>query len=470
MSINSMIFLTAFLPVVFVLDRLCVRKTALKNILLLLASLVFYAWGEPVYIVLLLVSIAANYGIGLLLGRQRDESVAAKTVLAAGILVNLGILGYYKYFDFFLRIVNRLTGSEHEMRNIPLPIGISFFTFGAISYLMDLYRGHYEAEKNPLNMALYLSFFPKISVGPIARYRDFAPQLTNRQETVEKTAEGIRRFAYGLGKKVLVANIVGASVDKIYAQDITNVTGVMVWCAAILYAIQIYYDFSGFTDMAIGLGKMFGFDICENFNYPYLSGSIQEFWRRWHISLSSWFRDYVYIPLGGSRVSKIKHIRNLLIVWFLTGLWHGAAWNFVAWGLYYGVILIIEKYLLSPVLDRLPDVVRHIYSIVLVVIGWVLFFSSSFGQAADYIRVMFGAGAHGFADRESMYLLTSNLILWLILIFGSTPLVHFRYEHMLRTKKWNTTIINSVVYAALFIVCIAYLVTETYNPFLYFRF
>jgi alginate O-acetyltransferase complex protein AlgI len=207
-----------------------------------------------------------------------------------------------------------------------------------------------------------------------------------------------------------------------------------------------------------------------NFNYPYVSKSITEFWRRWHISLSSWFRDYVYIPLGGSRVSKIKHIRNLLIVWFLTGLWHGAAWNFVAWGLYYGVILIIEKYLLSPVLDRLPDVVRHIYSIVLVVIGWVLFFSSSFGQAADYIRVMFGAGAHGFADRESMYLLTSNLILWLILIFGSTPLVHFRYEHMLRTKKWNTTIINSVVYAALFIVCIAYLVTETYNPFLYFRF
>lgn len=234
-----MIFLTAFLPVVFVLDRLCVRKTALKNILLLLASLVFYAWGEPVYIVLLLVSIAANYGIGLLLGCQRDESVAAKTVLAAGILVNLGILGYYKYFDFFLRIVNRLTGSEHEMRNIPLPIGISFFTFGAISYLMDLYRGHYEAEKNPLNMALYLSFFPKISVGPIARYRDFAPQLVNRQETVEKTAEGIRRFAYGLGKKVLVANIVGASVDKIYAQDITNVTG--VWCGARRFCMRFRF-------------------------------------------------------------------------------------------------------------------------------------------------------------------------------------------------------------------------------------
>ena len=361
MSINSMIFLTAFLPVVFVLDRLCVRKTALKNILLLLASLVFYAWGEPVYIVLLLVSIAANYGIGLLLGCQRDESVAAKAVLAAGILVNLGILGYYKYFDFFLRIVNRLTGSEHEMRNIPLPIGISFFTFGAISYLMDLYRGHYEAEKNPLNMALYLSFFPKISVGPIARYRDFAPQLTNRQETVEKTAEGIRRFAYGLGKKVLVANIVGASVDKIYAQDITNVTGVMVWCAAILYAIQIYYDFSGFTDMAIGLGKMFGFDICENFNYPYLSGSIQEFWRRWHISLSSWFRDYLYIPLGGNRKGKARTYLNLAIVFFATGLWHGATTAFIAWGALHGFFIIVERIGFKKILDKI-GFLRYVYT------------------------------------------------------------------------------------------------------------
>ena len=368
MSINSMIFLTAFLPVVFVLDRLCVRKTALKNILLLLASLVFYAWGEPVYIVLLLVSIAANYGIGLLLGCQRDESVAAKAVLAAGILVNLGILGYYKYFDFFLRIVNRLTGSEHEMCNIPLPIGISFFTFGAISYLMDLYRGHYEAEKNPLNMALYLSFFPKISVGPIARYRDFAPQLVNRQETVEKTAEGIRRFAYGLGKKVLVANIVGASVDKIYAQDITNVTGVMVWCAAILYAIQIYYDFSGFTDMAIGLGKMFGFDICENFNYPYLSGSIQEFWRRWHISLSSWFRDYLYIPLGGNRKGKIRTYLNLAIVFFATGLWHGATTAFIAWGALHGFFIIVERIGFKKILDKI-GFLRYVYTGLVVLFG-----------------------------------------------------------------------------------------------------
>ena len=430
MSINSMIFLTAFLPVVFVLDRLCVRKTALKNILLLLASLVFYAWGDPVYIVLLLVSIAANYGIGLLLGCQRDESVAAKTVLAAGILVNLGILGYYKYFDFFLRIVNRLTGSGHEMRNIPLPIGISFFTFGAISYLMDLYRGHYEAEKNPLNMALYLSFFPKISVGPIARYRDFGPQLVNRQETVEKTAEGIRRFAYGLGKKVLVANIVGASVDKIYAQDITNVTGVMVWCAAILYAIQIYYDFSGFTDMAIGLGKMFGFDICENFNYPYLSGSIQEFWRRWHISLSSFLRDYLYIPLGGNRKGRFRKYLNLLLTFLASGMWHGVGLHFVFWGGLHGVYQIAGDLLQQCLPQKMTrsshpalQLIRIMRTFLLTSFAWIFFRADSLQMALAYIKRMIVTG--GFSQLYDGTLLGMGLDLyeWGILLIGLLVLI-----------------------------------------------
>ena len=466
MSINSMIFLTAFLPVVFVLDRLCVRKTALKNILLLLASLVFYAWGEPVYIVLLLVSIAANYGIGLLLGCQRDESVAAKTVLAAGILVNLGILGYYKYFDFFLRIVNRLTGSEHEMRNIPLPIGISFFTFGAISYLMDLYRGHYEAEKNPLNMALYLSFFPKISVGPIARYRDFGPQLVNRQETVEKTAEGIRRFAYGLGKKVLVANIVGASVDKIYAQDITNVTGVMVWCAAILYAIQIYYDFSGFTDMAIGLGKMLGFDFNKNFDYPYISTSVSEFWRRWHISLGSWFRDYIYIPLGGNRVSTLKHIRNILVVWALTGLWHGASWNFVLWGVYYGLFLLLEKFVLQKYLKKIPSWLCTVYTMLVVMIGWVFFSQTDFGALGHYLGTMFGIGASGFIDKTALYYLKTGFILLLISILMCRPAPYQYFKRLIRRRPVAAVIINLILFA----LSIAYMVYNSYTPFLYAKF
>ena len=285
-----MLFLTAFLPAVFALDRLCIKNIRAKNVLLLLASLLFYAWGEPVYILLLLLSIAANYGFGLLIGRlqgmtdSRRGAIWQRAALAAGILLNLGMLGYYKYFDFGLRILNRLLGQQFEMRNLPLPIGLSFFTFGAISYLMDLYRKRYPAEKNLIDMALYMAFFAKISVGPIARYQDLGRQLKARTETAEKTAEGIRRFSYGLAKKVLLANVLGSCVDKIYGQQIDNLTGAMVWCAALLYTLQIYYDFSGFSDMAVGLGKMFGFDLCENFNYPYLSGSIQEFWRRWHIS------------------------------------------------------------------------------------------------------------------------------------------------------------------------------------------
>lgn len=470
MSINSMIFLTAFLPVVFVLDRLCVRKTALKNILLLLASLVFYAWGEPVYIVLLLVSIAANYGIGLLLGRQRDESVAAKTVLAAGILVNLGILGYYKYFDFFLRIVNRLTGSEHEMRNIPLPIGISFFTFGAISYLMDLYRGHYEAEKNPLNMALYLSFFPKISVGPIARYRDFAPQLTNRQETVEKTAEGIRRFAYGLGKKVLVANIVGASVDKIYAQDITNVTGVMVWCAAILYAIQIYYDFSGFTDMAIGLGKMFGFDICENFNYPYLSGSIQEFWRRWHISLSSWFRDYLYIPLGGNRKGKARTYLNLAIVFFATGLWHGATTAFIAWGALHGFFIIVERIGFKKILDKI-GFLRYVYTGLVVLFGWVIFRVANLQPALQYIRRMLTPWQYTQSTYALRELVGNRCIVMTVIGILGMGLIQAGIKKFCpAAEKLKGGILELVYCMFLIAASMLLLVNGTYSPAIYLNF
>ena len=438
--------------------------------ILLLASLVFYAWGEPVYLFLMLLSILFNYFSGLDIARNLQDKRAAKRSLVFNLIINLAVLGFFKYEGFVLDTLNGILPVHISYHALPLPIGISFYTFQILSYIIDVYRGNVKVQTNLPNFALYVTMFPQLIAGPIVLYADVDEQLASREVSRTKFGEGSMYFIRGLAKKVLLANTSGMIFTEVSGLAKGNIAVMTAWLGAFAYMFQIYFDFSGYSDMAIGLGKMFGFEFNMNFNYPYVSKSITEFWRRWHISLSSWFRDYVYIPLGGNRVSKIKHIRNLLIVWFLTGLWHGAAWNFVAWGLYYGVILIIEKYLLSPVLDRLPDVVRHIYSIVLVVIGWVLFFSSSFGQAADYIRVMFGAGAHGFADRESMYLLTSNLILWLILIFGSTPLVHFRYEHMLRTKKWNTTIINSVVYVALFIVCIAYLVTETYNPFLYFRF
>ena len=468
MLFSSIVFLFSFLPAVMILYYLL--PVRFRNVILLLASLVFYAWGEPVYLFLMLLSILFNYFSGLDIARNLQDKRAAKRSLVFNLIINLAVLGFFKYEGFVLDTLNGILPVHISYHALPLPIGISFYTFQILSYIIDVYRGNVKVQTNLPNFALYVTMFPQLIAGPIVQYADVDEQLASREVSRTKFGEGSMYFIRGLAKKVLLANTSGMIFTEVSGLAKDNIAVMTAWLGAFAYMFQIYFDFSGYSDMAIGLGKMFGFEFNMNFNYPYVSKSITEFWRRWHISLSSWFRDYVYIPLGGNRVSKIKHIRNLLIVWFLTGLWHGAAWNFVAWGLYYGVILIIEKYLLSPVLDRLPDVVRHIYSIVLVVIGWVLFFSSSFGQAADYIRVMFGAGAHGFADRESMYLLTSNLILWLILIFGSTPLVHFRYEHMLRTKKWNTTIINSVVYAALFIVCIAYLVTETYNPFLYFRF
>ena len=468
MLFSSIVFLFSFLPAVMILYYLL--PVRFRNVILLLASLVFYAWGEPVYLFLMLLSILFNYFSGLDIARNLQDKRAANRSLVFNLIINLAVLGFFKYEGFVLDTLNGILPVHISYHALPLPIGISFYTFQILSYIIDVYRGNVKVQTNLPNFALYVTMFPQLIAGPIVQYADVDEQLASREVSRTKFGEGSMYFIRGLAKKVLLANTSGMIFTEVSGLAKGNIAVMTAWLGAFAYMFQIYFDFSGYSDMAIGLGKMFGFEFNMNFNYPYVSKSITEFWRRWHISLSSWFRDYVYIPLGGNRVSKIKHIRNLLIVWFLTGLWHGAAWNFVAWGLYYGVILIIEKYLLSPVLDRLPDVVRHIYSIVLVVIGWVLFFSSSFGQAADYIRVMFGAGAHGFADRESMYLLTSNLILWLILIFGSTPLVHFRYEHMLRTKKWNTTIINSVVYAALFIVCIAYLVTETYNPFLYFRF
>lgn len=468
MLFSSIVFLFTFLPAVMILYYLL--PVRFRNVILLLASLVFYAWGEPVYLFLMLLSILFNYFSGLDIARNLQDKRAAKRSLVFNLIINLAVLGFFKYEGFVLDTLNGILPVHISYHALPLPIGISFYTFQILSYIIDVYRGNVKVQTNLPNFALYVTMFPQLIAGPIVQYADVDEQLASREISRTKFGEGSMYFIRGLAKKVLLANTSGMIFTEVSGLAKDNIAVMTAWLGAFAYMFQIYFDFSGYSDMAIGLGKMFGFEFNMNFNYPYVSKSITEFWRRWHISLSSWFRDYVYIPLGGNRVSKIKHIRNLLIVWFLTGLWHGAAWNFVAWGLYYGVILIIEKYLLSPVLDRLPDVVRHIYSIVLVVIGWVLFFSSSFGQAADYIRVMFGAGAHGFADRESMYLLTSNLILWLILIFGSTPLVHFRYEHMLRSKKWNTTIINSVVYAALFIVCITYLVTETYNPFLYFRF
>lgn len=475
MSINSMIFITAFLPIVFVLDRLCVRNVKLKNILLLLASLVFYAWGEPVYIVLLMISILLNYGVGILLEKQLAKgpagkaAVGAKITLAVGILANLGILGYYKYFNFLLRIINRLFGQEFEMQSIPLPLGISFFTFGAIAYLMDLYRGLYKAEKNPVDMALYMSFFPKISVGPIARYKDFGVQLKNRTEMLEKTAEGIRRFCYGLGKKVLISNVVGACVDKIYGQDINNVTGAMVWCAALLYTLQIYYDFSGFSDMAVGLGKMFGFDICENFNYPYLSGSIQEFWRRWHISLSSWFRDYLYIPLGGNRKGKIRTYVNLGIIFLATGLWHGATTAFVVWGMLHGFFMIIERLGFKKILDR-TKVFKYVYTQVIVIFGWVIFRVANLGPSLQYIKRMLMPWKYTASTYALQELVNNRCIVMAVFGVLGAGLLQVLMGKVPALKKLKGGALEMVYCMFLVAASMLFLVNGTYNPAIYMNF
>ena len=435
MLFSSIVFLFTFLPAVLVLYYLLPER--FHNPVLLLASLIFYAWGEPVYIFLMLLSILFNYFSGLDIARNLTDRRLAKRSLIFNIVVNIAILGFFKYEGFVLDSLNAVLPVHITYHPLALPIGISFYTFQILSYIIDVYRGNVKVQKNILNFALYVTMFPQLIAGPIVQYADVEEQLVNRKSSWNKFGEGCMYFIRGLAKKVLLANTSGMIFTEVTGLGKGNVSVLSAWLGAFAYMFQIYFDFSGYSDMAVGLGKMFGFEFCMNFNYPYIAKSITEFWRRWHISLSSWFRDYVYIPLGGNRVSKSRHI---------------------------------EKYILSPVLDKLPSVVRHIYSIVLVVIGWVLFFSPSLGGAARYLGMMFGAGAHGVADRESLYLLTTNLVLWIILIIGSTPLTDVRYQHMLRRKKWNTTLLNGIVYAVLFILCIAYLVTETYNPFLYFRF
>lgn len=466
MLFSSIVFLFTFLPIILILYYLVPRP--MKNVILLFGSLLFYAWGEPVYIFLMILSILFNYICGLDIARNLKDPAAAKRSLIFTVAVNLCILGFFKYEGFVLDSLSAVLPVDIPYRAMALPIGISFYTFQILSYIIDVYRGHVKVQTNLLDFALYVTMFPQLIAGPIVQYADVDRQLHVRKESWGKFGEGSMFFIRGLAKKVLLANTIGMVYTEVAALAPGKVSVLSAWIGCISYAFQIYFDFSGYSDMAIGLGKMFGFEFLKNFDYPYISQSITEFWRRWHISLGSWFREYVYIPLGGNRVPVIKHLRNLLIVWFLTGLWHGAAWNFVAWGLYYGLILILEKYFLSRVLERLPAVIRHIYSLVLVLIGWVFFFSPTLGGAVDYIQLMFGVGANGLVDSEGLYLLTTNLLLLILLVIGSTPIVHRAYERVMAGR--GKILANCVVYTAMFLLCIAYLVTETYNPFLYFRF
>ena len=457
MLFSGIPFLYYFLPCVLLLYAVTPKK--LKNTTLLLSSLVFYAWGEPRLVILMLVTVTIGYVLGLL----TEKSVRFKKLwLILALVFELGFLVYYKYVDFFIFNFNAVTGLSIPLLQVTLPIGISFYTFQILSYNVDVYRGDVPAQKNPINLAAYISLFPQLIAGPIVRYSDIEKELTNRTHSFEKCAEGARRFILGLSKKILIANILGELCDTFKASDDKSVA--FYWMYAIAFSLHIYFDFSGYSDMAIGLGKIFGFTFMENFNYPYISKSATEFWRRWHISLGTWFRDYVYIPLGGSRVGKVRMLFNLFVVWLLTGFWHGAAWNFIAWGLLYAVLLIVEKLFLLKYLEK-SKILSRIYILLFVVLGFVMFNASSMGEAFTYIGSMFGAGDVPLFSAETLYYFRSYIVVFAVAIIGSTPL-----PKMLVNKAKFTKYLEPLVLVLLLAVCTAYLVDGSFNPFLYFRF
>ena len=464
MVFSSLLFLWLFLPVVVAGYYIVPSKC--KNILLLISSLLFYAWGEPVYILLMLFSIFFNWGTGLLIDRFRKID---GILLAVNVVGNLALLGFFKYYDFFIGLVNSCFKTTFPEKNIPLPIGISFFTFQILSYVIDLYRGRYPVQKNILNLALYISFFPQLIAGPIVRYAEIAPQLDSRQTTLEDVSSGACRFVIGLSKKVLLANVLYELITAF--QQSRDLSVLYFWLYAVSFALQLYFDFSGYSDMAIGLGRIFGFRFSENFNYPYISASITEFWRRWHISLGSWFRDYVYIPLGGNRVSKAKWLRNILVVWMLTGLWHGASWNFVLWGLGFAVLLVAEKLTYGRLLQR-THVLKHVYTLLLVTLSFVLFNADSVSEAVSQLGAMFGAGGLPLVSTEGVYYLKSYAGTFLFAAIGATPLVSNAISRFGKTRfgAQALTVLQPLVMLALLAACTAFLVDGSFNPFLYFRF
>lgn len=464
MIFSSMLFIWCFLPITFVVSRITGKK--LSNLFLIIISLLFYTWGEPKYIVLMIACIIINFFMALFI----EATGYKKAVLILTIMINLSLLIYFKYMLLLVSSINSVWGSNLTINKITLPMGISFYIFESISYVVDVYKKECKAERNILNIALYISFFPHLAAGPIIRYVDIKNQIIRRDVTVVKTAEGFRRFIYGLSKKVLIANVLGKVVDNIYSVHANQLSGGIIWVAAIFYAFQIYYDFSGYSDMAIGLAKMFGIDFKENFNYPYVSKSIQEFWQRWHISLSTWFKEYVYIPLGGNRKGKLRTYLNLGVVFLLTGIWHGASWNFLLWGIYHGFFQIIERMGLSKILKKCK-IVSYIYCIVVVTIGWVFFRIENIQDAFAYVTKMIPT----FGPSQSIYSISEFvgnkeiIVLIAAILFcgvGKNGLekvypayVKFKYSF------WEISLCT-----VLTILCIMQLVSGTYNAFIYFRF
>lgn len=457
MLFSSIPFLYYFLPCVLILYFAVPART--KNLILLLASLVFYAWGEPRLVLLMLITITVGYILGVL---TEDHPKHKKIFLILAIVLSLGALGYFKYADFFIGNFNAVTGLSIPLLKVALPIGISFYTFQILSYNIDVYRGEVPAQRDPLKLATYITMFPQLIAGPIVRYKDVAVQLEDRKYSVDKAALGVRRFVIGLSKKVLLANVMGELCEIFRQSDEKSV--LFYWMYAIAFSLQIYFDFSGYSDMAIGLGKLFGFDFMENFNYPYISKSITEFWRRWHMSLGTWFRDYVYIPLGGSRVKASRHISNILFVWMLTGFWHGAAWNFVLWGLFFAVLLMVEKLFLLKYLEK-AKVLNHAYVLFSVIISFVIFNGTSMGQIASDIGGMFGMGSVPLVTFETIYYLKSYVLIFALAIVSATPL-----PKIVVSKIKAVQYLEPLAVIVLFVMVTAYLVDGSFNPFLYFRF
>ena len=461
MLFSSLTFLLAFLPLVLVLYYIN-NNRVYRNIILLISSLIFYSWGEPRTIIIMIITIIVNYVMAIMI---EEKEKYRKLLFIVTCIFNIGILFFFKYFNFF---VNDVLMLKNVTLNIILPIGISFYTFQILSYVIDVYKKEVVAQRSIINLGAYVTMFPQLIAGPIVRYQTIAKELTERKEHVDDIAEGLRRFIIGLGKKIIIANQMAIIADKVYLSiPLHDLNTMFAWIGTIAFALQIYYDFSGYSDMAIGLGKMFGFHFVENFNYPYIATSITDFWRRWHISLSSWFRDYVYIPLGGSRCSKARWMLNIMIVWSLTGLWHGASYNFILWGLYYGVLLMMEKLLFKKYLDKLKGI-NYIITMLIVLVGWVFFNSSSVDQIIYMIRNLFG-----FNGSFSLILLNNQGILYLlpymlIAIIGMGPWIN-----QLFIKIRNNTIgftIYDIYLVVILVVCLIFLINNSYNPFIYFRF
>ena len=469
MVFSSITFLFYFLPIVLLCYYLVPKKV--KNIVLLISSLFFYFWGEPKNISIMITLILVSYIGGLVIDKLREKkSKFLKLFLFLIIVIDLSALFYFKYIDFLIRNINLYLEQKIDLIGVILPIGISFFTFQIISYLIDVYRGDTKVQKNIFKLALYVSLFPQLIAGPIVRYKDVAEQIDERTHSIEKFSNGIRRFVIGLSKKVLVANILG-ELAGIFGTS-SDGTIVFYWLYAIANMLQIYFDFSGYSDMAIGLGKMFGFEFLENFNYPYIATSITDFWRRWHMSLSSWFKDYVYIPLGGNRKGLKRQIINIFIVWFLTGLWHGANWNFILWGVYFGIILLIEKVFLLKVLEKTPKVINRIYVLFTVLISFILFSNEDLKIAFQNIKGLFVSDV-GFISNVSSYYLTSYLVVILIGIIGSTPLFKNLINKLSSKNEKIKKVINvlePVVLTMFLVVSVSYIIDGSFNPFLYFRF